>query len=375
MSETAISSQIVSEVSATSADASLSPAAHQTGLQSEASDFNKLLEKKLNPTSLDPVQMLLDEQGMIDLNSLFNLSTKTDPAINYLNASTEQPLRSVNGMNMSGNGLPSPLPANGLLANQAIAGNPALTATMPVEGQYKTTLSIFNPLSGQQSNSESLDGVLTSQLSTNFNEKNFPNLKQLDAQVFKQLINQGLTKQELNLQNNLITGVNPGLLMNQSLSLHSSEAVLPAISVSPDNPQWNAQVGDRINWMVNNQIQRADIRLDPPELGTLDVRLNIGKDNQASILFHVSNATAKEAIDSAIPRLREMFEQQGLNLVNVDVSQHQSSFAQSHENDTNTPLSELQTDEALNADESHNQHAVSMLSSRESSEHLLDLFA
>lgn len=221
---------------------------------------------------------------------------------------------------------------------------------------------------------------LASQLSSSLNDKNVLTTKQVNAQLFNHFMNQALTKQQPVVDNTVLAGAAPGIIVNQSLSVNYSEAVLPAITVSPQNSQWNAQVGDRINWMVNNNMQRAEIRLDPPELGKLDIQLNISKDNQASILIHVTNATAKEAIESALPRLREMFEQQGLDLANVDVSQQnmqqqQSAFEQ-FENEDNTNNSEnSRYGGDLNGESSEDDVlAVTHLQANDSI-NLLDLFA
>ncbi|MFD2632053.1 flagellar hook-length control protein FliK [Idiomarina piscisalsi] len=77
---------------------------------------------------------------------------------------------------------------------------------------------------------------------------------------------------------------------------------------------------ERINIMMSKNIQRADIRLDPPELGNVQIRVNVSGE-QTTVQFQVQNAQAREAIESAMPRLREMMEQQGLNLADTQVGE------------------------------------------------------
>ena len=89
---------------------------------------------------------------------------------------------------------------------------------------------------------------------------------------------------------------------------------------------WNQAVGERVVFMARNGIQRADVRLHPQNLGQLDIRVSIQND-QASVTFNVQNATTREAVEQALPRLRELFEQQGMDLVDVDVSDQQQQFA------------------------------------------------
>lgn len=79
---------------------------------------------------------------------------------------------------------------------------------------------------------------------------------------------------------------------------------------------------ERIQMMVSKNIQRADIRLDPPELGSMHVRIHTQGD-QTTVQFQVQSAQARDAIEQTMPRLREMLEQQGLNLAESSVSEQQ----------------------------------------------------
>jgi len=80
---------------------------------------------------------------------------------------------------------------------------------------------------------------------------------------------------------------------------------------------------ERIQLMVSKNINRADIRLDPPELGSMHVRIHTQGD-QTTVQFQVQSAQARDAIEQSMPRLREMLEQQGLNLAQSTVSEQQS---------------------------------------------------
>lgn len=89
-------------------------------------------------------------------------------------------------------------------------------------------------------------------------------------------------------------------------------------------PGWSEELGGKVVWLINQQQQGAELRLNPPHLGPLEVRITIQQD-QASVAFTAHHAVTREALEAAIPRLREMLGEQGLNLVDVNVSQH--SFA------------------------------------------------
>ena len=92
-----------------------------------------------------------------------------------------------------------------------------------------------------------------------------------------------------------------------------------ALPTSVGQPQWGRAVGERVLWMAAQNIKEADIRLDPPELGQLQVRVSVNQE-QASVTFSSPHASVREALDQNAFRLRELFQGEGMNLVNVDVS-------------------------------------------------------
>jgi hypothetical protein len=99
---------------------------------------------------------------------------------------------------------------------------------------------------------------------------------------------------------------------------------LLAVQVGVGQPDWDQAVGERIQWMINKHIQQAEIKLNPPNLGPLEVRVSLQHD-QANVNFLVAQAPTREALEAALPRLREMFGEASLNLINVDVEQRQGS--------------------------------------------------
>lgn len=102
----------------------------------------------------------------------------------------------------------------------------------------------------------------------------------------------------------------------------------------PGQPQWQTAIADRVAVMASQRITSAEIKLDPPELGQLQVRVTLNQE-QASVSFVSQHAVVREALDQTAFRLREMFDAEGLNLVDVDVSdqsfQQQDQQAQSQD--------------------------------------------
>jgi flagellar hook-length control protein FliK len=103
-----------------------------------------------------------------------------------------------------------------------------------------------------------------------------------------------------------------------------------AVEPKVGSPGWDGALGQRVVWMATQHQQVAEMRLNPPNLGPLEVRLTISGD-QASAQFVSHHPGVREAIESALPRLREMLADSGITLGNVQVGAE--SFAQGQASD------------------------------------------
>lgn len=119
-----------------------------------------------------------------------------------------------------------------------------------------------------------------------------------------------------------------GVMIRESLaptrmSVNPMQTVNPAFQLSAalNSSAWSNEMGQRMLWFVQQDIQQAQLQINPKHLGPLDIKISVGQDQQVNVSFLTQTGTVKEALDAALPRLREMFEQQGLNLGNVDISQ------------------------------------------------------
>ena len=79
--------------------------------------------------------------------------------------------------------------------------------------------------------------------------------------------------------------------------------------------------------MINNGLGQVEIRLDPPELGHMLVKIQVQQD-QTQVQFQVANPAARELLEQATPKLREMLAEQGMNLADSQVSYHDGSGKQ-----------------------------------------------
>jgi len=83
---------------------------------------------------------------------------------------------------------------------------------------------------------------------------------------------------------------------------------------------WEQGVGDRVMWMLGNSVHGVSLRISPAHLGPIEIQLSLHQD-QASVSFNAQHAVVREALEASIPRLREMFQENNLQLTHVDVGQ------------------------------------------------------
>ncbi len=77
---------------------------------------------------------------------------------------------------------------------------------------------------------------------------------------------------------------------------------------------------DKVMWLSSQNLKSAEIQLDPAELGRLEVRIELTKDQAAQVTFASPNAAVREALEAQQHRLRELFAQQGMGQLDVNVS-------------------------------------------------------
>jgi flagellar hook-length control protein FliK len=90
--------------------------------------------------------------------------------------------------------------------------------------------------------------------------------------------------------------------------------------------EWAMAVGQRLTSMINNRVGQAKLKLNPEELGPVEIKIAVEK-NQASVAFTAQHATTRQALEEAMPKLREMLETSGYELADSHVGEgnHQSS--------------------------------------------------
>lgn len=91
---------------------------------------------------------------------------------------------------------------------------------------------------------------------------------------------------------------------------------------------WTEGIVDRVMYLSSQNLKSADIKLEPAELGRLDIRINMTPDQQTQVIFASAHVGVRDALESQVARLRESFNQQGLGQVDVNVSDQSQQQAQ-----------------------------------------------
>ena len=125
------------------------------------------------------------------------------------------------------------------------------------------------------------------------------------------------------------------LQQNAARAQDGREAPLKQYTTSVETPvqqqvKWGEQVAGKIAWMAGKSIQSADIQLNPPEMGPIDVRVQVHNE-QASITVNAQNNQIRDMLELNSNRLREMLEENGMDLAEFDVSGNESDGGEDSE--------------------------------------------
>ncbi len=140
-----------------------------------------------------------------------------------------------------------------------------------------------------------------------------------------------------------LRGDNPALSANPTNALASGQGANPAsatgsgaapalmsghIATPFGKPEWGEALGKQVLMMVNQNTRSAEIRMNPANLGPIEIQIDM-QDDQVNVAFTSRHAVVREAMEQAMPRLREMLDNNGLSLAESNVSDQ--SFAEQRE--------------------------------------------
>jgi len=108
------------------------------------------------------------------------------------------------------------------------------------------------------------------------------------------------------------------------------------VSLPVGSSGWSDAVVDKVMWFSAHQFSSAEIQLNPPDLGPLQVRISTQHD-QASVVFSSPHAAVRDALDQALPRLRDMLGGQGIQLSDASVGGQGAQRQQQQGSDNRAP--------------------------------------
>ena len=107
-------------------------------------------------------------------------------------------------------------------------------------------------------------------------------------------------------------------LLRQASSAHAASPQLP-VATPAGEQGWAEDVGNQVRWMLGRAESKAELVLTPPNMGKLEVSINLAGD-QTTAQFIASSQAARDALERALPQLREALQQAGILLGDANVS-------------------------------------------------------
>jgi flagellar hook-length control protein FliK len=87
---------------------------------------------------------------------------------------------------------------------------------------------------------------------------------------------------------------------------------------------WEDELGAHLTWMTQKGLETGSLRVSPEHLGPVEVNISV-QNGDASVWFAANHPDTRAALEQALPRLREMFASQGMNLADSGVSRQSLS--------------------------------------------------
>jgi flagellar hook-length control protein FliK len=87
-----------------------------------------------------------------------------------------------------------------------------------------------------------------------------------------------------------------------------------------DSAEFQQGAADRVSFAVENNWNSAKLQVNPAQLGPIELQIAVQGD-RAQVVMSTHSAVTREALESSLPKLKEMLGSQGFTQVSVDISQ------------------------------------------------------
>ncbi|HHF7344138.1 TPA: flagellar hook-length control protein FliK [Legionella feeleii] len=331
--------------------------------------INQTIDEEKSIETSNKINEQKDEIDLITVDNpqlaWFNASSFEAPGVN-LELSLEEVAVSVNQL----------IPSNQQALNGQEIGKPPLiipergnevtgeSTAVKLDKPITQELSLVKPTSDYSSNTTHLQTLFEqirnseSSIPSVVSEKNLLESASEDIEMF--VIEQRSDKN--------LAAIMPALTNHPNMQTPTTVTV-PAkvieLSQSVVNPEWGNEFNQQIIWIGQQKIKSATIKLNPQELGPLEVSIKVVKE-AATVNITTHSAPVRDLIEQALPRLRDMMAEQGINLSQVNIESNNNHRQQSPQYDE-----KIRVDQEVNDEQAL---ATTSLTARVS-KRLIDYFA
>ncbi len=265
-----------------------------TNALTKALDFDALKDKALNDDALQIAKNLLKTLSTTDDNKLVNKAQTIPTGL-------------VGQVNLAQSNNKTSIELNGSVSFNDEATDGA--GEQDLSAELSVMLDSVKTSDTKKVNASLLDGALQENLATT----------KVNTLLGESVSGTAYSKEELQNIQALHASTNKILDINAQTQKAGVTSQMETIALY--RKDFTSALQDKVMVMVQQKIRQVDIRLDPPELGSMQVRLNL-QNEQASVHFIVQHQQAKEVLDQNMPKLRDMLAEQGVNVGDTNVGHH-----------------------------------------------------
>ncbi|RKZ94421.1 MAG: hypothetical protein DRQ40_01360 [Gammaproteobacteria bacterium] len=212
---------------------------------------------------------------------------------------------------------------------------------------------ILQALSARLSGKDGENSPIKSDLKTLLTTEQFvdkkPVFKELQlTELVKTMVQQ--TSQQADRTSNAITNAFVNMPATAGVTESIARSEVPSLDIQPavQSKAWNRVLSGRVIWMVREGIQQATLKLNPANLGPIEVKLAM-HDEKVHVTFVAQHAATRDALEQALPRLRDSFIENGLEFADADVLQH--DFEQADNSQADKESVNAETEQSVLSDD------------------------
>ncbi|KGA48341.1 flagellar hook-length control protein FliK [Yersinia frederiksenii] len=289
------------------------------GVKKTAVNDDRALDKTSDKVDLTALQTLLAMLPHQVANTLGTASSGQKANANGLidsKTSTKQDIAALTSLTSQDKGLAALI--GGTLGNVKSdkTTNSDLLPTTTAKAKTTSTPDKLSPLSAKDPDHNTKVAPLTAQVETAVTS----------ATVDKTLASSSTVTPSLPPVSSPVLSTTASTLVSPPASGH--------LSAQLGSQEWQQSLGQQVIMFSRNGQQNAELRLNPQELGALQISLKI-EDNQAQLHFASAHSQVRAAIEAAMPSLRSALAENGIQLGQSSVGsegQWQQAQQQSQQN-------------------------------------------